>query len=260
MRSNRSVWFAAILILSLIGCNTPASVSPTATPLTAAEGIANTATPLPPTATPIPADTATPLPSATAVPSQTPTLSASPTATRVVYGPGNYPANINPLTGLPVSDPGKLALPPAMISISNFPVTARPQSGLSVTPLVYEVYVGYGMTRFLATVYGDMTAADGSPAVFGPIRSGRLPYESLRMLLNGFLMIASGDESVLSELKLYTNVWNPASNDVNGVLIDSRVVENTAKQYQKVLGAPALDGLVFDPQPPAGGKSPPVWG
>ncbi len=212
-----------------------------------------------PTAQPSPSETAVPTataaPTATVEPSMTPTATTQPTATRVVYGPANFPSNINPLTGLPVSDPSKLALPPALISISNFPVTARPQFGLSVSPIVYEVYVGYGMTRFLATVYGDMTASDGQPAVFGPIRSGRLPYESLRMLMNGFMLIASGDEGVLGELKLYTNVWNPASNDVNGVAVDSRVVENTAKLYQKVLGKPDLNGLVFDPQPPQGGKS-----
>ena len=75
------------------------------------------------------------------------------------------------------------------------------------------------------------------------------------MLMNGFLLIASGDEGVLGDLKLYTNVWNPASNDVNGVSVDSRVVENTAKLYMNALGKPALNGLVFDPQPPQGGKS-----
>ncbi len=171
-----------------------------------------------------------------------------------VSGPEHFPANVNPLTGLAVSDPSTLALPPALISISNFPVSARPQSGLSVTPLVYEVYVGYGMTRFLATVYGEMTASDGKPAVFGPIRSGRLPYEHLRALLNGFMLIASGDGTVLNELKMYSSVWNPASTDVNGVTVDSQAVKNFAGQYAKDLGKPALNGLLFDKLPPQGGK------
>ena len=144
-------------------------------------------------------------------PTKTPTTAPSPTPTVAVYGPDHFPANINPLTGLPVQDPSKLGLPPAMISISNFPITARPQNGLSTAAFVYEVYTGYGMTRFLAVAYGDLNTKDGKPAQYGPIRSGRLPYESLRMLMNGFMLIASGDEKVLNELKLFTNVWNPAS-------------------------------------------------
>ncbi len=245
-----------LIVIVLAACapsvlTTPASL-PTSLPEPAGLSAAPTAQP---TASATAAPTATSAPTATAAPTTVPTPTTLPTATRAVYGPDNFPDNINPLTGLPVSDPSQLALPPALVSISNFPVTARPQSGLSVSPIVYEVYVGYGMTRFLATVYGDMTASDGQPAVFGPIRSGRLPYESLRMLMNGFMLIASGDEGVLGELKLYTNVWNPASNDVNGVAVDSQVVENTAKLYQKALGKPDLNGLVFDPQPPQGGKS-----
>ncbi len=239
-------------VIMLTACAPNVQVTPAAAPIpTAGSTGMVTAPTASPTATETAAPTATLAPTGTSQPSPT----VLPTATRSVYGPDNFPNNINPLTGLPVSDPSKLALPPALISISNFPVTARPQYGLSVSPIVYEVYVGYGMTRFLATVYGDLTASDGQPAVFGPIRSGRLPYESLRMLMNGFMLIASGDEGVLDELKLYTNVWNPASNDVNGVAVDSRVVENSARQYLTVLGKPDLHGLVFDPQPPQGGKS-----
>ena len=245
-----------LFVIVLASCAPPGQATSTVqpSPLADLQGVDAVPT-ASPTATEAAAPTLTLAPSATVKPSQSPTQTALPEATRAVYGPDNYPENINPLTGLPVNDPSTLDMPPALISISNFPVTARPQFGLSVSPIVYEVYVGYGMTRFLATVYGDMTASDGQPAEFGPIRSGRLPYELLRTLLNGFMLIASGDEGVLGELKLYTNVWNPASNDVNGVVVDSRVVENTAKQYLTALGKPALNGLVFDPQPPQGGKS-----
>lgn len=256
MKNLTSLICAVILIESLVGCKTaePQPVNPlpggvaTATPDVSLTVTAPTNTTVP----------ATVEPSATYAPSQTPrpsaTAVASLTSPAGVSGPDYFPANINPLTGLAVSDPSTLALPPALISISNFPVTARPQSGLSVTPLVYEVYVGYGMTRFLATVYGEMTATNGKPAVFGPIRSGRLPYEPLRMLLNGFMLIARGDESVLGELKMYSNVWNPASNDVNGVSVDSQIVKNFASQYAQGLGKPALNGLLFDALPPQGGK------
>jgi hypothetical protein len=111
------------------------------------------------------------------------------------------------------------------------------------------------MTRFLVTVYGDLTTADGKPTLYGPIRSGRLPYEPLRQLMNGFMLIASGDEKVLDELKMYSSVWNPESTDVNGVTVTSEVVENVAKQYLTAVGKPLLNGLVFDPRAPAGGKT-----
>lgn len=257
----RSLSLIGLVIITLTGCVAPAAnmagkpAEPEVQKVQAAAEVLPSATVLPtsvPTATLAPS--ATPAPVKNSASSPTATTAPSATPAPLVYGPDTFPANINPLSGLPVSDPAKLALPPALISISNFPVTARPQFGLSVTPFVYEVYVGYGMTRFLAAVYGELTASDGKPAVFGPIRSGRLPYEPLRMLLNGFLMIASGDEKVLNELKLYSNVWNPASNDVNGVSVTGEVVENLAKQYQTATGKPALNGLVFDARPPQGGK------
>ena len=249
-------YLMTLIVIVLAACTPTGQATPTMQPNPPADLVSVDAAPsASPTVIETAASTATPAATATVKPSPSPTPTALPEATRVVYGPDNFPENINPLTGLPVEDPSKLAMPPALISISNFPVTARPQYGLSVSPIVYEVYVGYGMTRFLATVYGDMTASNGQPAEFGPIRSGRLPYEQLRTMLNGFMLIASGDEGVLGELKLYTNVWNPASNDVNGVVVDSRVVENTAKQYLAALGKPTLNGLVFDPQTPQGGKS-----
>lgn len=253
MQAFKLLLSVVLLVGVLAGCAPAASpaippVTPSSEPPSLAPGATSEPTQTLTTAPAVPSPTSNP----TAGPTSRPTAASSPTAAPL--GPETYPANVNPLTGLPVSDPASLALPPAVISISNFPLTARPQSGLSVTPLVYEVYVGYGMTRFLATVYGDSTASNGKPAVFGPIRSGRLPYEPLRMLLNGFLLIASGDETVLGELKMFTNVWNPASSDVNGVSVDSQVIKNIAGQYSAALGKPVLNGLLFNAQPPQGGK------
>ena len=57
---------------------------------------------------------------------------------------------LNPLTGLPVEDPENLLLPPALVSVTNFPVSARPQAGLSFSPMVFELFIGEGMTRYLA--------------------------------------------------------------------------------------------------------------
>jgi len=76
------------------------------------------------------------------------------------------PILLNPLTGLPVEDPSLLDLPALLVSISHFPVTARPQSGLSFAPYVFEIYITEGATRFLTTFYGEF------PAPESPITGG----------------------------------------------------------------------------------------
>src|SRR5215213_5000127 len=68
--------------------------------------------------------------------------------------------SINPLTGLPVADPSLLQLPAILVSISHFPVTARPQAGLSFGPFVFEIYITEGATRFLTTFYGQTPAPE----------------------------------------------------------------------------------------------------
>ena len=72
--------------------------------------------------------------------------------------------SINPLTGQPVQDPSLLDLPTMLVSISTFPVTARPQAGLSFAPYVFEIYITEGTTRYLTTFYGEFPAPE-SPIV-----------------------------------------------------------------------------------------------
>lgn len=113
------------------------------------------ATPLP-TATPTNTATITPGPSPTAT--VTPSPTPQPTATPLTLGPlkENFPAGVNPLSGLAVQDPSLLDIPALLISISHFPATARPQAGLSFAPIVYEFSITEGATRHLAVFYGQM--------------------------------------------------------------------------------------------------------
>ncbi len=85
-----------------------------------------------------------------------------PTATQVTYGPDQteFPAGINPLSGLPVTDPSLLKTPAMLISVSNFPATARPQAGLSFAPMVFEFSITEGANRFLAVFYGENPAPE----------------------------------------------------------------------------------------------------
>ncbi len=175
-------------------------------------------------------------------------------------GPDSVPAGINPLTGLPVKDGANLALSPALVSVTNFPVTARPQAGLSFSPFVYEMYIGEGMTRFLALFYGDYPQKGENNGIaladdrIGPVRSGRLPYESLRKLYNGFLVMASASSVVLPDLSSYTNVFGSDTSDINSALIPATKLEEIASKNPKRLQQDALTGLRFDQEAPANGK------
>jgi hypothetical protein len=186
--------------------------------------------------------------------------------------PTMEPEVLNPLTGLPVQNPGNLALPPALVSVTNFPPTARPQAGLSFSPLVFELYIGDGMTRYLAVFYGDYpkaaapepaqdageALAEGVPpptAEIGPIRSGRLPYEYIRKLYNGFIVMASAYSKVAAQLDEYVNVFGSDTMDVNSALIPVDRLEDIARASQDDLGGFNLSGMAFDAKPPAQGKT-----
>ena len=177
---------------------------------------------------------------------------------------------VNPLSGLPANDPETLDLPPALVSITNFPPTARPQAGLSFSPIVFELFIGEGMTRFLALFYGNFPEASvpenhaldpeefaqtaGEP-VIGPIRSGRLPYEHLRKLYSGFIVMASAYSKVMDQLNEYVNVYGDDRMDINSALIDTNELKALAASNQEALGSAQLTGMSFDPQPPEGGRT-----
>ena len=204
-------------------------------------------------------------------------------------GPEDYPEGINPLTGLPAADPELLKLPPGLVSISNFPSSARPQAGLNTSPMVFEMTVGEGMTRFLAMFYGqypkqisgqtegqsqgsgngneennDGTAGSETETEtvsqnmsIGPIRSGRLPYEDIRSLYTGFLVMASAWEGVSANLNQASSVYGSDSDDINSAMIDVDQLKQMAESRSE--GFPGsnfnLDGMKFSQTPPEGGQS-----
>jgi len=198
-----------------------------------------------------------------AIASNTPTPTA-PANNPQGLGPDTFPAGVNPLTGLPVNDVTLLKLPPALVSVANFPVSARPQAGLSFSPFVFEMYIGEGMTRFLAMFYGEfpsanndsnqgsMTTLDSSQ--IGPIRSGRLPYESVRKLYNGFLVMASAYRAVSAQLGSATNIYGSDSDDINSALIDVSKLEAIAQAAAKTKNSFNLTGNQYSEVVPEGGK------
>jgi hypothetical protein len=174
---------------------------------------------------------------------------------------------LNPLTGLPLDDPECLNNPPAVISITNFPASARPQAGLDFSNVVVEAYIGEGMTRFLAIFYCDYPenpeeisqqpgASDPNSAFagqIGPIRSGRIWYEDIRKLFNGFIVMASAWSGVSSQLSQYSNVFGSDDDNVNSAMVDVTKLDEISKATAKKLGIFQLTGNVYDQTPPEGG-------
>lgn len=116
-------------------------------------------------------------------------LAVSETPPPYPIGPDldQFPPGYNPLTGLPVSDPSWLELPAVLISLSHFPPTVRPQTGLSFASQVYEIYITEGMTRFLTVFYGeapqsfpvppDLTPRTEPVEINGPALGGRIWWD-----------------------------------------------------------------------------------
>jgi len=100
----------------------------------------------------------------------------------------------NPLTGLPVADPSFLQRRPLAIKIGNSPDYVRPQSSLTLADVVYEYYIEWGDTRFIAVFYSNI-----SPMV-GPVRSGRYMDEHVARMYHSFLMFKGADPRELSYL------------------------------------------------------------
>ncbi|MDX2163721.1 MAG: DUF3048 domain-containing protein [bacterium] len=123
-----------------------------------------------------------------------PAAAQAPNAPNAVIGPLSYPESVNPLTGLPVADPGVLNRRPIIVKISNYPPFVRPQSGLMAADIVWEHLLSGGVTRFSAVFYAQ------DAAVVGPIRSLRLvDFELVRIYraLSVYSGMAQGTLDVL---------------------------------------------------------------
>lgn len=197
----------------------------------------------------------------TALPSPSPTLDPTPS----IIGP-EYVEGFDPLTGLAADDPQMLYRVPLLVSITEFPPSARPQAGLSLADQVWETSIGQGMTRFLAIYYGDfmdrfsrLLAADPEldpdSTIIGPVRSGRVGYEQIKDFFpGGILFIRSASPEVAQQLTDIVIVYASDTQDVNSATLS----------YSELaaLDVPTTEpsdyaGLVFQDRPPSGGAPAP---
>ncbi|MBN1147586.1 MAG: DUF3048 domain-containing protein [Anaerolineales bacterium] len=199
MRS-RASWlnlFTVIAILAAAGC--------TLLPV----GNVQPAMPLP-SATPAPTSTqATLAPSPTSPPTPTiavfelrPTFTPMPTNTPLpadlLSASGQWlaklPPDVNPLTGLQVSDVSLLERRPMVVKITNFPRSVRPQWGLTLADHVYEYYLEDGLTRFIGVFYGQ------DAEQVGPVRSARPFDEHVVRMYKGIFVFGYADDRVVDPL------------------------------------------------------------
>jgi hypothetical protein len=248
MKQKTTAIIAAILLLGflLAACQPAAPTEIPGLELTVQSAIDATRTAAP-TATPQPTATNTPLPTFT------------PTPIRIQYGPTGYPENVNPLTGLEVSDPAILDRRPVMVKVANFPRSGRPHAGLSFADIVFDYYTGEGSNRFVALFYGQ----DAKQA--GPVRSGRMIDRWLVGMYKAILGMEFADPVVYSKIINQLGGLVISGDHCPAICSDGPLTEtsrfaNTA-ELSKYYGTKTsssntkqnLDGMIFDTDIPAGG-------
>ncbi len=238
-----------LVALSLLSACSPGNIQPTAAPTIEEPVIVPTDVP-----------TATTAPTDTPVPTEIPT--ATETLAPLTYGPDNFPPDVNPLTGLKVSDPANLERRPVSVKIQIFPRGQRPPWGASLADIVYDYYQNNGMTRFHAIFYGN------NAEQVGPIRSGRLFDGDVVSMYSSILAFGGADSRILNRYfnSDYGNrlVFEGTGNcppmcriDPNG---QNLLVANTAELSSYISnkgidnGRQNLNGMSFNSIIPAGGQ------
>jgi hypothetical protein len=251
----KKLTLALLLLVFLVSCTAAPAQSPTAT--TAPTAVPTETSEPTSTATAVP-PTATPRPTATATITVTPT----PSYPSAGYGPTNFPTNVDPLTGLVVSDPSLLNRRPMTVKIENLPRDDRPQWGVSAADIIYEYYTEQGGTRFAATFYGN------DATTIGPVRSARwFDFNVVRMykssltfgyaysdLYSALINSEFANRLIVEGVKwgdIFTRFDPNGKNilQVNTTKIAAQLKKNNVDNSRQI-----LDGMLFKVQAPQGGQ------
>ncbi len=182
----------------------------------------------------------------------------------VQIGPESYPEAINPLTGERVSDAAVLQDCPLLVAVSNFPPSSRErQSGLSTAAQVWETFIGDGMTRYLAVFYGDYASelqtivenplVESANFAIGPVRSGRVAFEDIKMLFPGATLVTAGASAEVAEqLTAVQRAYGSDADDINSAGLDAGELGGLACRHGK---PSSFVGLAFNETPPEAGQA-----
>jgi DUF3048 family protein len=119
----------------------------------------------------------------------TPAATPQPPAT-----PTPKPLAVDPLNGELV-DPAALKHRVSAVMIDNYPIDARPQSGLHDAEIVYEVEAEGGITRYMALYLAH------TPSKIGPVRSTRTYFVNLARPYDPLFAHAGENDDVWEPLK-----------------------------------------------------------
>ncbi len=178
-------------------------------------------------------------------------------------GPAEYPEGVNPLTGLPVTDPSLLERRPMAIKVQLYQRRARPPMGISKADIVFEYYHEGGLTRLNAIFYGQDTEQ------VGPIRSARFIDEHIIRMYHAIFAFGSGDYRVRARLfnaeyaarlvseypagcppmcRIEPDTWN-------FLVTNTRDLAQYAEEQGFQNAAPDLKGMYFTATSPEGGEA-----
>jgi hypothetical protein len=211
-------------------------------------------------AEPEPSDT--PEAEMTTAPEATQTATAEPTSMPTVgpVGPSDFPENVNPLTGLVVSDPDNLNRRPVFVKVANYPTTGRPHAGLSFADIVFEYYLGAGSNRFMGVYYGQ------DAEQIGPVRSGRLVDPQIVSMYQGILGMESAyitikdhivdilDNRVVNGRSTCPAICDDGRQIVISVFADSAEMTRYTTQRGVDNRRFNLDGMAFNMEAPTDGE------
>lgn len=150
-------------------------------------------------------------------------------------GTSSEPIKTSPTTGLP----SELTYQPVMVVIENSP-DARPQQGLQIADVVYEVPVEGDITRFVS-VYQDNV-----PTEVMPVRSGREPFLYIQGEWDAIFMHYGGSGSGYEDADDYTFYGNSLYNQIK-IDLDG-ISNNPGGIYQRVSTIPAPHNVRANPQ------------
>jgi len=174
-------------------------------------------------------------------------------------GPTNFPSNVDPLTGLVVTNPALLNRRPIAVKIQMFPRGQRPPWGLSLADIVFDYYQNDGLTRLYAIWYGN------DAEVVGPIRSARLLDNRLTRMYKSVFGFGGADERILNVIlnSEYANqvilqgssspMYREDPNGANYLLASTQKLSQYITGKGVPNGRQNLDGMKFQLQAPSGG-------
>lgn len=202
------------------------------------------------------------------IPTRTPESTVAPTRTSLPpgqIGPQNFPPDVNPLTGLQVSDPAVLNRRPLLVKISNFPGEVRPQSGMSSADMVFEHYAEGGITRFTALFWSQ------TPKFAGSVRSARLIDLELPAMYKALFAYSGSSVEIKERIRnsdFFDRVFSPDWGDPcplfcltddlnkpNNEFADPAQIWAEAA-LRGINDRPTINGLIFNPEPAAARSAP----